>query len=197
MSAASDERAAAHYVALADELANDVIVNGVKIEGGWSRRRGARVLSLRISDPMSGCNLAEVELSETQVLNLLSASHDGTVSGSFRVFPIGMSRLGQQHVMVTVDVPYDSGISTELDHYNRLFAAAHKAAGGSPWLPIQLDSINGHRIIEVVRSPRACVYRETMHGYFDAELSLDEIFATMRDPERGSFSGLRTMKDAS
>lgn len=169
---------------------NTTQVNGVVVEGGWrhSTNSDRKTLGFTIIDPISGANIAEVELDEKQVLNLLSSTHTGHVGGQFNLRHSGLARIGKIHALIDVHVSISNFGTPALGEINAKLERAWELAGGFPWEPTIVRTWNGHH------STRD-VYNETMHGYFDASMteeSINERFIGFPD---GMFSNLRVFAE--
>jgi len=80
----------------------------VGIEGGWSYSQfdNKRTLRIRAIDPVSGITVTELELTEQQVLGILSNSgRSGKADGTFEMSEANLSRVGKHRVLATVTIP--------------------------------------------------------------------------------------------
>jgi hypothetical protein len=163
---------------------SNIEMKGAVVEGGWrhSNKGNQRFLGLTVQDPISGANVAEIELDERQVLDILSGVHRGTVGGSVTIYGKGIERIGKAHAMVTVKVNTEGDYGKgSLDALNVKFFKAWERAGGYPWVPVTVTSWNGHRHV-------GNIYTEVMHGYFDPTTTVEDLQLMLDGPE---FSDVR------
>lgn len=167
-------------------MRNTTELKGVVIEGGWRNNYGSKSLGFTVTDPISGASLAEIELDEKQIMNLLSNTHAGYVGGEFRLYHSGLSRIGKHHALldVMVQIPSDSYGKDALPALNRELERAWILTGGFPWEPTIVTSWNSHH-------SNGFTYRETLHGWFDASETVETISERLVDTDGSLFSNLR------
>lgn len=166
-------------------MKNTTELKGITVQGGWRNRQKSRFLGISIIDPANGMTIAEIELDQDQVLNLLSNTHDSNVAGEFVLMHRGLERIGMRHVMVDVAVPDVKEYGDKgLVQLNHRFENAWILAGRSPWIPVVLDHYNSHR-------RHGNTYNEVMHAYFPWDATLEEIRAGFEDCRADMFSNLR------
>ena len=142
-------------------------LDNVSIFGGWGTTSGGvRKLNIRAEDPVSGAMMLDLELTEAQVLNVLSNSGP-TVGGTAEIY--NLENYGKQHALATV--------TFELTEARRNdFSAAAQRQGlllGHPgWSIPRSPTFNHH---QVSHRDGKTMYKIVFHGYFDQGVTVDDL----------------------